>query len=65
MCMAPKMPAPKPVAPRQAAQAPRAAAISSSVQDQLARRSSMASTVMTPLMGLGAAPTAGKALLGS
>lgn len=65
MCM-PKAPkAPAPIPPRAAPRAPQMAALSTRTQELMDRRSSMASTVMTPLAGLGSAPTAGKALLGN
>ena len=65
MCM-PKAPkAPPPVAPRQAARAPDAAATAGRTREDLMRRSTMSSMILTGPNGLGPAPTAGKMVLGA
>lgn len=55
---------PDPVAPRQAARMPDAAAVSKRSQQSLLRKMSMAGTVTTTGNGLGAPATRGVALLG-
>ena len=57
---APAMPA-----PRQAPRMPDAPTIASNSADLLQRRATMASMVLTPAGGLGAASTAGKTVLGA
>ena len=65
MCV-PKAPkAPPPVAPRQAAKVPEAAVTASRTREDLMRRSTLSSMILTGPNGLGAAPTAGKAVLGA
>lgn len=65
MC-GPKPPkAPATPAPRQAPRAPDQAAISTRSQELLDRRSTMAMMAVTDPNGLGAAPTAGKRVLGA
>lgn len=63
----PKAPrVPPPPMPRQAPRMPDQANIAGQTQADLVRRSTMSSMILTGPMGaLGAAPTAGKATLGS
>lgn len=64
MCTSrPKAPA-APVA-RQAPRMPDAPELRQQSQDMLNRRATIASMVLTPMGGLGAAPTAGKTVLGA
>lgn len=51
-------------APRQAPRMPDAPTIASNSADLLQRRATIASMVLTPAGGMGAAPTAGKTVLG-
>ncbi len=57
--------APPPPAPRQAPRMPDAPAVQQQNMDQLTRRATMASMILTPAGGLGAAPVAGKSVLGT
>lgn len=57
--------APELPAPRQAPRMPDAPTVASSSADLLQRRATIASMVLTPTGGMGAAPTAGKSVLGA
>lgn len=63
MCMIPKPPTP--IGPRSTPRAPDIAEIGGRSDETLRRRATLASMVLTPPGGLGAAPTAGKAVLGA
>lgn len=63
MCTGGRPQAPAAPAPRQAPRMPDAPAIMSQNQDMLSRRATMASMILTA-PGMGAAPTAGKTVLG-
>lgn len=67
MCMpkAPKIPAPVPLAPRQAAQPVSQAAGASDANDQLQRRIGFANMILTPKTGMAPASTTTKTLLGA
>ena len=56
--------APDPVAPRQAPRMPDEPAMMAQNEDMLRRRATMASMILTPPGGAGAAPVAGKTVLG-
>lgn len=65
MCMGGSRPqAPDPVAPRQAPRMPDAPALVAQNQNMLTRRATMASMILTAPGGPGAAPVAGKTVLG-
>lgn len=64
MCTAPRPKAPAIPAPRQAARAPDEG-ISTMNSDQLRRRTTMQSMILTPQTGMGAAPVAAKQVLGA
>lgn len=63
MCLAPDVPAP--VQPRSAPRAPDANAFADRAASAAQRRATLASMVLTNPNGMGAAPTAGKTVLGA
>lgn len=65
MCTGGRPSAPAAPAPRQAPRAPDAPDLRQQNQDLLARRASIASMILTNPNGMGAAPTAGKQVLGA
>jgi len=65
MCSTPKAPTVDVPAPRQAPRMPDGASIASQAQTQAMRRSTIASMILTNPNGMGAAPTAGKQVLGA
>lgn len=65
MCAGSRPQAPAMPAPRQAPRMPDAPTVASNSADLLQRRATIASMVLTPTSGMGAAPTAGKTVLGA
>ena len=65
MCTPSRPQAPAMPSPRQAPRMPDTPTISSRSNDDLMRRATIASMVLTPTGGVGAAPTASKSVLGA
>lgn len=65
MCTGSRHSAPPPPAPRQAPRMPDMPTIAGNASETLQRRATLASMILTPAGGLGAASTAGKTVLGA